>query len=221
MHYLIDGYNLLFRILTDDEGLAKKRQSIIQNLNKKIQLVEIDVLVVFDSNYRLDESTKSHYKHLEIQFTSRGITADDWIIEAVERSSQKEHITVVTSDKKLKKITSQLGAKGVTVEDFLQILNRRYQNKLIEKPKKVKPETTILKKLIAEHAVHDSRLEGSFDYYLKAFEDNFNKMEKPKKIQKLKAKPKKHAFKVEEKEEKKYTNDMERWQDIFENGPGK
>ncbi|HRD55730.1 MAG TPA: NYN domain-containing protein [Parachlamydiaceae bacterium] len=218
MHYIIDGYNLLFRILSEDEGLAKRRQSVIQSLNQKIQLVGIDVLVVFDSNYRLDESTKSHYNYLEIQFTSQGKTADDWIIEAVKKAPCPEKITVVTSDKKLKKSICSLKAKGETVEDFVALLNRRYQNKLKDRPKNAANSKIILKRLLAKHAQNKNSQEGSFEYYLKAFEDNFNKIQKPKKPQKLKAKPKKHAFKEEKPEEKKYASDMERWQDLFENG---
>ena len=36
MHYFIDGYNLLFRILRAGDNLQKQREEIIQDLEIKI-----------------------------------------------------------------------------------------------------------------------------------------------------------------------------------------
>ncbi len=231
MHYIIDGYNLLFRILTKGEDLASQRQHIIESLNRKIQVIGIDVSIVFDSNYNITESTKSHYNHLEIQFTSKGITADDWIINLIKRSKIPEHAIVVTSDKRLSVQIRQLLGKTETVEEFVTQLNKRYKNK-IESLKAVpeKNETnalitplmplrSTLKPKTALPKNHELQPEQCFEFYLKQFEDNFNKMAKPEKPQKKVPKIKKHEFPKEKKQEEKYQSDLERWQNAFESNP--
>lgn len=211
MHYIIDGYNLLFRILTVGSDLAEKRGAFIENLNKKIQTVQIDVTIVFDSGYQIDASTKSHYKHLEIQFTSKGITADDWIIDCVKYSKNPEKELVVTSDKELGHKIRKEGGKTTSVEDFVASLNNRYHNKIqkktVEDPEKsalLRPLKSI-KKLKSPGSSQPIALDSSqewFEFYLKAFEDNFNKLAIS---QKKPPKPTKH-----------YQSDMERWLEAFE-----
>lgn len=224
MHYIVDGYNLLFRILTSSVDLATRRQTIIENLNKKIQVVGIDVTIVFDSNYRLDESQKSHYNHLEIQFTSRGITADDWIIEKVKRLPHPEKEIVVTSDKKLAWSVRHSLAKTETIEEFITHLNRRYKNKLHGEKKEAgsspKPFLKPVKPLIAEKPkVYNLKPEECFEFYLKEFEENFSKIAKPEKPPKKVAKPKKHEFQEKKKVEVDHKSDMERWLEIFNTPP--
>ena len=70
MHYFIDGYNLLFRTTYASEDLAFQRQQIILDLNKKIQVLNLDVTIVFDSQYHPGESERFHYNQLEIEFTN-------------------------------------------------------------------------------------------------------------------------------------------------------
>jgi hypothetical protein len=226
MHYIIDGYNLLFRILTSSVDLAVRRKTIIENLNKKIQLVGIDVTIVFDSNYRIDESLKSHYKHLEIQFTSRGITADDWIIDNVRHLSHPEHEIVVTSDKKLAWSVRHYLAKTESVEEFITNLNKRYKNKLegAKEKSEIKSKTSLKTPLIPLKTVEkkttikcELRAEECFEFYLKQFEENFSKIAKPEKAVKV-THPKKHEFPKKVQTEAEHMSDMERWLKAFEQG---
>ena len=53
MHYFIDGYNLLFRLLHGSEDLQSEREAIIYELNKKISLIKLDVAIVFDAAYQI------------------------------------------------------------------------------------------------------------------------------------------------------------------------
>jgi len=223
MHYIIDGYNLLFRILTSSVDLATRRKTIIENLNKKIQVVGIDVTIVFDSNYLVDESQKSHYKHLEIQFTSRGITADDWIIEKVKHLKNPEHEIVVTSDKKLAWSVRHSLAKTETIEEFVTALNKRYRNKIHGQKKTVDKLPTFLKPLDSlkkqektKGVIYDLKPEECFELYLKTFEENFSKVTKSEKAPKKVKLPKKHEFPNKEKAVLDHKSDMDRWLEIFE-----
>jgi predicted RNA-binding protein with PIN domain len=224
MHYIVDGYNLLFRILTPSLDLELRRKTIIENLNKKIQLVGIDVTIVFDSNYRIDESLKSHYKHLEIQFTSRGITADDWIIDKVRCLKTPESEIVVTSDKKLAWTVRYYSAKTESVEEFITNLNKRYKNKLagIKENTETTSKTSLKTPLIQlkplkkkTPTICKMAPSESFDYYLKQFEENFNKIAKPEKPPAVE-KQKKHEFPKKKKDPDEHLSDMERWLKAFE-----
>ena len=220
MHYIVDGYNLLFRILTSSVDLATRRQTIIENLNKKIQVVGIDVTIVFDSHYRLEEGHKSHYNHLEIQFTSRGVTADDWIIEKVKRLPHPEREIVVTSDKKLAWSVRHSLAKTETIEEFVSSLNRRYKNKLLGEKKQAgssqKPFLKSVKQVnIEKSTICELKPEECFEFYLKEFEENVSKFAKPEKPPKKIAKLKKHEFQKKQKIEVDHKSDMERWLEIF------
>jgi len=219
MHYIIDGYNLLFRILAIGKNLSEQRDTIIKSLNKKIQALEIEIAIVFDSGFNIDESPKTHYNHLEIQFTSQGVTADEWIINKVKRSAHPETLIVVTSDKKLALSVRHHLGKTETVEEFVTTLNQRYKNKQQslkqEAQESEKTEKTTLKRALKQttepkkaQAKVTLKPDECFEFYLQEFEDNFNRL--------AIAKPVKKAKKQTSKEKPKFQTDMERWQEAFE-----
>ncbi len=243
MHYIVDGYNLLFRILTSSVDLATRRQQIVENLNKKVKLLGIHVTIVFDSHYRLEESTKSHFEALEIQFTSRGITADEWIIEKVQKISNSETIIVVTSDKKLALMVRGSSVKTESIEEFVTTLNKRVKNKLHylkypqeeihENPAQKTAVRTVSKLIPKPKPVEKKEKEvqskgiqlnpdEALDYYLKQFEESYRKNAPPEKVVKTKREPKKHEFQKSVKEisthkAAKVESDNERWERLFEN----
>lgn len=233
MHYIIDGYNLLFRILTSSFDLAPKRQEFIENLNNKVKLLGMHVTIIFDSNYRLTESPKSHYESLEIQFTCRGVTADEWIIENVPKMRNRERIIVVTSDKRLA-MNVRHAVKTESVEQFLNLLNKRIRNKQdaikLEKSLQNEPIRAAIKlksKLIKlpedkekPKAPKAAKLETSFDYYLQEFEASYKKNAPPEKAPKKKLKQKKHEFPtkppVKKNSDDKVESEEERWLRLFD-----
>src|SRR4051794_8621543 len=77
MHYLIDGYNILFRLLHGSDDLQSQRQAFIYDLNKKISLINLDVSIVFDSTFQIGGRSRTHYDALEILYSAEGETADE------------------------------------------------------------------------------------------------------------------------------------------------
>ena len=229
MHYYIDGYNLLFRMLrASDENLQIQRELVIQELNNKIQFLELDVTLVFDAQYQYGESTRTQLNYLEILFTSSGETADDFIISELKACRTPLQETVVTSDKKLAWRARRKLARTESVEEFFEWINRRYKNKKKQK-KREKEEgqspTLIAPKPIAKPAVptkpstKDS-VEECFGFYLNEFEKNFEEVSKTKPISdasKVEIKPEIHKKLRKPKENvEKGIPDHERWQKAFE-----
>lgn len=175
MHYFIDGYNLMFRVLRAGDDLQMQRESIIRDLSRKIILTGLDVTIVFDAQYQSGESSRSNLQHLEIHFTSRGETADEYILQQLKHEKKPLQQTIVTSDKKLAWLARRQGSKTETVEDFLRQLNNRYRNK---QKRPAAPISNVLlkpKKAITAPPEKSSP-EESFDYYLAHFEDSFKKI---------------------------------------------
>lgn len=192
MHYLVDGYNLLFRLSSALEDFTSMRESIIQDLNRRVQRLKMDVVIVFDAQYSQGEASRTHYNYLEILFSGKGETADDLIIKLLKRIDSPQRYTVVTSDKHLAWEARHLGAKTESVEAFLISLNKRYINAL----KNVKKEKAIPKAIKIQPEIEPIKAtpEECFDYYLSIFEQNITKSV-PREI-------------VE--------SDMERWLRLFE-----
>lgn len=199
MHYIIDGYNMMFRVLNADDDLQVKREQILKDLSIKIHYLGIKVSFVFDGQ----EAQKIFFHDLPVYFSSIRQTADEYILEMLKMEQEPSQTTVVTSDKKLAWLTRRAKAKTESVEDFLTWLNKRFRNKIRRKKlpqkefkplKKKKPELT-------------SMPEECFDYYLEIFESRSGEIPVPPETKK-----KEKKLKTKEKP----LSDMERWQKAFE-----
>lgn len=224
----------MFRLSTVRDDLSRFRQQFIEELNAKIHLLDLDITIVFDAQYQPGESSRSHYKNLEILFTDEGETADDRILEEIKGEKyQASRVTVVTSDKKLAWYARRCSAKTESAEDFIAWLNKRFKNRLRQRkadaisPSATKnfppPKKTAVKK--PSKPSKSATPEQCADYYLEAFEKEFSKMEETAvHVKKVKAagkgKTRKPRKKVdpfaEETQQDNALLDMERWLHIFE-----
>ena len=219
MHYYIDGYNLLFRILKSEKSFPDLRQKVIEDLNHMIHELNMDATLVFDAYYRIGEGSRSHYHNLEVQFTAERVTADEYIIEALKHSPDCTQEIIVTSDNKLAWLARRMRAKTESVENFVALLKKRYKNK--NNPEK----QAILEKKRAEKnqvmpAEHPPSSPNSFGFYLQQFEANYKELSPPKKLVEEDADPKKRRRKSKQEAVEKIHDDvseMDRWLRIFEN----
>jgi predicted RNA-binding protein with PIN domain len=220
MHYLIDGYNLLFRSVdVDKRSLQSSRIAMVRNINEHVADLGLDVTVIFDSKVNSSEISRGHYDHLQIIFTYSGVSADDYILQWVERSPRPNFETVVTSDKDLALKARHLGAKTVPISTFVQWLNKKGAK---QKKKSFEFRPIAIKQppkevLILEPTIPD----GSFDYYLKQFEARLPNEELPKISKKPGTKKpkrlKKDLFSLDEKVDPyRGMTEEQRWLKIFE-----
>ena len=127
--YLVDGYNLLFQtaFLSQNKSFEQARYALIRELDTLAEMQHASITVVFDAGFQTEELKRGHFGALEIIFTSRGQTADEFIVEYI--SHVHKRLTVVTSDKRLAK---RLIAPHVTIEpvlDFIQRLRKKSRKK--------------------------------------------------------------------------------------------
>lgn len=127
MLYLLDGYNLLFTLTESDHPFAQQRQKIIHFLQKRFASFKMTGVLVFDGRVRRgEESGRSYPSPLEVIYTSKEQSADQFIIEQIETSQNPRQVTVVTNDRGLIANVHPLGAKTIGNAKFIQwLVNRR------------------------------------------------------------------------------------------------
>jgi predicted RNA-binding protein with PIN domain len=136
VNYFLDGYNILFTLTESDHPLATQRQKIIRFLQKQFSLFKMDGILVFDGRvHRDEESGRAYRSPLDIIYTPKGQSADQYIVERIETSENPRQITVVTNDRALFTNARVLGAKTTRNAEFIQwLMNRKKKNTGVPKP---------------------------------------------------------------------------------------
>lgn len=130
-HYLIDGYNWLFRRSDagGDGDLRPKREQIIHELSLKLSVAGILATLVFDSHFQPGPMQRLRSKGILICFTEEGQTADDYILEFVKYATRPQDYTVVTSDNRLAWAVRQKKGHSLKIPEFKKTLDRIYLKK--------------------------------------------------------------------------------------------
>lgn len=226
MHYYIDGYNLLFRIMPYDDSLKRQREQLIDDVGNKIVALNIDVTFVFDAQYQDGDTSRTYFKQCHIIFSSRGETADEAILAEIKAEQFPKQHVVVTSDKKLAWFARRCSAKTESVEEFISWLNKRYKNHLLRQKKgqilkpNFPPPPASIKTVAKPKPVlpsPEALPEQCVDYYLECFTKMLDSAPVKKKSQKTKSSKTKKSKKSFEDEpaEEKGVNDFDRWLGIF------
>lgn len=130
MYYLIDGYNFLFSLLDSKHSLASQRQKIILFIKKQFSIFELSGSLIFDgARCREEESGISYPSPLEVVYTPKRQTADNYIIEKIEGGKKQDQFTVVTNDRGLIANCRPLGAKIISNTEFLAWLQKKTKKK--------------------------------------------------------------------------------------------
>ncbi len=145
IHYLIDGYNLFFRTTSGGDGpdFTKEREKIISRISNEVDQAGLKASLIFDSAWHEGPEERKCKGTLEIHYTNKGESADDWIISRVKRDANPAKIIVVTSDRKLAWRARLKGASTLAVEEFIHLL-RRLANKKKQAAEKAERARTLL-----------------------------------------------------------------------------
>lgn len=178
MRFLIDGYNLLFRLSTVLQDFTASREQVIHDLNRKAARLHMNLTIVFDAHERPGEAYRTHYDHMEILYSGEKETADDLILKVLRNNAANS--TVVTSDNLLAWKARMLGAKTESVDAFLIQINKRYLNaaKKVKSPPPptVKAQGDYLAAFEVEEKKEPKKKgESDFDRWLRIFEEKLKK----------------------------------------------
>jgi predicted RNA-binding protein with PIN domain len=151
MHYLIDGYNVIFSLIDSKESLQTLRQKVILTLQKQFAKRGIVGTLVFDGTHRRDEESGLSYSSpLTIAYAPKGQSADDYIIERIEAAQNPKQITVITNDRGLTRHAKSHGAKVEANEVFIQWLGKKRKGRKKEEPRDTQQNIDRLLKIFEE-----------------------------------------------------------------------
>ena len=126
MQYLVDGYNLLFRLSKTRLELKQKRIQQICALNDAVSVCSLNVTLVFDgSDDSIPYPARQHFDALSIYYTTKGLSADDFILHTIKTAQHPDHFTVVTNDRDLATNCKVYAEKIMPLEKFLTILLKK------------------------------------------------------------------------------------------------
>lgn len=124
MILIIDGYNLLRQIFPGFRGkMDQQRDLFIRQLGyyKFKKSAEIrEIIIVFDAGPFSHASREVHHG-VVVMFSGQKRSADDWIVEYVEKH-RNEEILVVTNDRKIISEILKHNSANLSCCDFYRIL---------------------------------------------------------------------------------------------------
>ena len=134
MHYYIDGYNWLFRTPKSKLSFEERRREFVKEIYELVKDSSSLITLVFDSSDpSRDLYSKGNFKTLEIVFTPKKQTADEYIIESVGRAKHPHTIYVVTLDRELKDKCRLLGASVLSMKEFFMQFSKSSPKKETKK----------------------------------------------------------------------------------------
>lgn len=151
MIVIIDGYNVLKQVFPHAHAtLAKHRDLFIRQLtlyksHKEQRLKKI--IVVFDAGPNT-HATRYVKSGIVVVFSGTNCSADDWIIEHIEKNKGHE-ILLVTKDRELRERGQKLGADWINVHDFYSLLIQDLSKTLANQPQQ---KDTALQKFTLNYA---------------------------------------------------------------------
>lgn len=121
LQYILDGYNIVNNPLFARLQISEKdpRRALLEFIRSKKakQSPRNKFIVVFDG-YPVSPCVKQNYADINIIF-SKEKTADEAIKITVEQAANPKNTAVISDDREIKFFVKSVGAKSVSVEEFI------------------------------------------------------------------------------------------------------
>jgi predicted RNA-binding protein with PIN domain len=141
MHYLIDGYNLLYamgvlRGKAGPMGLEKARLRLLGLLRGAFGAAEAArVTVVFDAAGAAPGATEvQDYQGIQVRFAVRYEEADDLIEYLIGHNSAPRRLSVVSDDRRIQQAARRRRCLVVACDSFLRWLDRHRRDRRARLP---------------------------------------------------------------------------------------
>ncbi len=138
MNYIIDGFNLAFKIdsiapLIRKGALDAAIRQTALYVSKKLTGNKGRIQLIFDGQSHNKTGLPAVYG-IQIRFSRKPQLADDIIREFIRSTPAISEWTVVSSDNEIKFTAQDHGAKAMTSEQFIRYTPRKPRHKKNEKP---------------------------------------------------------------------------------------
>ena len=144
MNYIIDGYNLAFKISAIAPNLKKGQtdlaiKQLTQFVRSRIKNRKNKIIIVFDGR-NMQGQLQSQISGIKLMFSHKPQTADDIIRDFIRKTPNIENWYVVSSDNEIIFTAQDHGAKTLKSTEFLKqtFAGKKSENQLSNK--KTNPE---------------------------------------------------------------------------------
>ena len=128
MLYIIDGYNLLYKLGYGGQGQQssweKRRENFLDYLALSTKNSQDDFYVLFDAQKVSGSKQELPHKNLTVYFTT-GLTADDWIEANINSISQPQFVTIVSDDHRWRQAAERRGCIYRNDDQLLDAISNR------------------------------------------------------------------------------------------------
>ena len=130
MPFLIDGYNLLWSVHKTGEDLEPVSDiQLCYIVGRYLKLVGESGQIVFDGTGPPDKTGFDNIGSLEVFFSGRSTEADEVIENKIKSNTAPVRLTVVSSDRRLRKAARAKKATAVKSETFWHNILRQLNKK--------------------------------------------------------------------------------------------
>lgn len=130
MPIIIDGHNLLHTIRKTDEELQSISDiQLCQVISRYLKLVGEKGEIIFDGSGPKDKSSFDNISSLEVLFAGQNSDTDTVIEDKLQADSAPKRLTIVSSDRRLRKAAKAKKATPLKSEDFWTALQKEFSRK--------------------------------------------------------------------------------------------
>ncbi|MHC4565184.1 MAG: NYN domain-containing protein [Planctomycetota bacterium] len=128
--FIIDGHNLLHTVLKAEEASeATSDLKLCRVVGRYLQLIGRPGSMVFDGAGPPDKSGFDEVGNLEVLFAGRGADADSVIEDKISASTAPKRVTVVSSDRRLRKAARTRKCTSLKSEVFWENVRKQLSRK--------------------------------------------------------------------------------------------
>ena len=125
MPVIIDGHNLLWAIQNPDDDTSITDTAMCQALDIYFGLTRDKAEIIFDGIGPPDKSGFNNICNLEITFSGRNTDCDAIIEQRILDSTAPAHLTIVSTDRRIRDAASARKATSVQSDEFWTIVIKR------------------------------------------------------------------------------------------------
>ncbi|MHC4842522.1 MAG: NYN domain-containing protein [Planctomycetota bacterium] len=130
MPFIIDGYNLLHSIhQTSEDWEAVGDIRLCHILGRYFQLIRENGCIVFDGKGPPEKSRFENIDRLEVLFTGLATDADTVIENKIQSDSAPKGLTIVSSDRRIRRAAALRKATAVKSDAFWQTVRNQMSQK--------------------------------------------------------------------------------------------
>ena len=134
MPIIIDGHNLLHSIRKLNEDLESISDvQLCQAINRYLKLIGQKGEIIFDGTGPPDKSGFDNISNLEVLFAGRDTDADTVIEHKIRLNTAPKRLTIVSSDRRLRKAAQARKATVLKSEAFWAVLEKQLSRKRLAK----------------------------------------------------------------------------------------